>query len=294
MSTNDICLIILQYNKSNLTLDCLNSIKEKDPNFNPNRIVIADNDSDVIHKEALKGARDLFPRAEILYHDENYGFGVAHNMIMQSVKEKYSLFLNNDTILINDALSKIYSEINSSKANFVTGTLYNKDGSFQENCGGYFLFPHPVKHLYLNILNKFAEKSKSKHNYCNGALLALKTDDFRQVGGFDRRLFMYTEDLDLMIKLNKEYPKFHGYRLRDAKVIHLGGASALQLWTNDEKIKCQIEQGNKVVKRHYGWFHNFVYAAIYAGAKVTAALMGVLAGSNKKKELIKAFYRITL
>ena len=68
-----------------------------------------------------------------------------------------------------------------------------------------------------------------------GAVLLVRGTAWAELGGFDERLFMYAEDLDLFRRAAAA-----GWRARfvvDAEFVHLGGASADQRWTGAERAE---------------------------------------------------------
>jgi len=272
-----VCLIVLQYNKLDLTRQCLLSIVEKEEG-GPlvDRFILADNAStEEGVAEQFSWAKSIISNIETVQFSENYGFADAHNRLIEGVNEDYVLLLNNDTLLVNDAITQILRCAFNDKVDVATGILYNQDGSVQPNTKGFYFFPEPLKRINIWIQKKFRTLVKSNAKSCqfdpivyaNGAFLLIKTALFKKVGGFDKQYFMYTEDLDLMIKLNKIGATMRAYHA--PKVVHLGGASSAQVWDEYEKVRFQISQGNRVIIGHYGKIANYTWAIVYGFCAIT-------------------------
>ena len=54
--------------------------------------------------------------------------------------------------------------------------------------------------------------------------MMLRTETFRQLGGFDSRYFMYAEDMDLCFKVRRSGLKIH--HVPQAEIVHHGGCSS--------------------------------------------------------------------
>ncbi|WED20643.1 glycosyltransferase [Vibrio sp. JC009] len=286
-----IAVIILQYNKSNLTIDCLSSMKEHEcvDKFD---IFVVDNNSLDSEYEAIESYRDRNDFFNIIRMEKNYGFGVAHNILINSISNKFVVLLNNDTLLIDNAITKISEYYLNNDCDFCTGTLLNTDKSYQENSAGYFYFPHPLIRLSNAIKNNLLKGSVTRINYVNGAFFMISKELFLKAGGFSKNIFMYGEDLDFMIKLNLMGFN-NGIKLNNTRIIHIGGASSLQKWNNKEKSRLQISQGNCIVKQHYGKTKNFVFAMIAFVVTILSVNKLLFSTELYKNNLLKSIYRLT-
>ncbi len=247
-----LCVLILQYNSSDLTLQLLESIVlHEAKTLNQYRIIVMDNASlDPKKKEIV----ERFSFVEFIQYQSNLGFAKAHNAIMAQIEEPWVLLLNNDCILLNNAISQTLVSSQSVNADFSTCALYNKDRTIQIN---FSLTPSPLRRVFLHYtaLNRYiieplkVNTKTCKVGYINGAFLMLKQSSIPQSLLFDERYFMYTEDLDLMIRYAKNNKQ--GYRFSSAKVIHLGGASAKREWGDKDRLDIKDKQAVECFQRHF-------------------------------------------
>lgn len=98
----DVSIIIVNYNTYDLTLDCINSIKEKTNNIKY-EIIVVDNNSPNRIIENLK-----LENVRLVLNSKNGGFGYANNIGNKYAKGKYLFFLNSDTILMNNAIFELF------------------------------------------------------------------------------------------------------------------------------------------------------------------------------------------
>lgn len=247
----ELVVLILQYNSADLTIQLLNSIEQHEAANRKNyRFVLMDNGSiDNKRSEIVS----LFPWIEFVEYGENLGFGRAHNRIMPHVVEPWVLLLNNDCILLNDAISCTLNEAHRLGADFATCAVKNEDLSDQAN---FSTLPTPLRRVFLNatgvtrllwVLRRWARNTRV--GYINGAFLLIKHSSIPDAILFDDRYFMYTEDLDLMYRLGKQGS--HGYRLSAGKVVHLGGRSAVRKWTGNEINHKKELQAKECMQRHF-------------------------------------------
>ena len=89
----DVSIIIINYKTEELTVNCLESIKQKTNGINYEVIVI-DNDS---QDASIDNIMKAHPWAKYIKSSENLGFGKANNLAAKEAVGKYVFFLNSDT-----------------------------------------------------------------------------------------------------------------------------------------------------------------------------------------------------
>ncbi|VAX22350.1 hypothetical protein MNBD_NITROSPINAE02-1402 [hydrothermal vent metagenome] len=247
-----LCLLILQYNSSDMTLKALESIKKYEGDrLNEYRIVIMDNASKNPRQEAIT---TLYPFVEYIQYEENLGFAKAHNRVWDSIEEKWTLLMNNDCVLLNNAIHKTMTQAEESRADFGTCALYNEDMTPQIN---YAPLLSPFRRIMWEMtgFNKYvwprlkSRRKKSTVGFISGTFLLIKTELFKEAGKFDESYFMYTEDLDLMFRLDKMGAR--GCLFTQGRLIHSGGQSASRRWGNDEIARMRVRQCIETMKRHF-------------------------------------------
>ena len=108
------------------------------------------------------------------------------------------------------------------------GKLLNKDGSAQPSCGKFYnLF-----NLFLMLMGierfgvlKSSPKNIQRVDWVSGGCMMIRSKFFQEIGGFDEKFFMYTEDMELCFRAKKiDNPT---YFYPNVKVLHktLGSSS---------------------------------------------------------------------
>ena len=136
-------IIIVSFNTSKITIDCLESIlKDKGLTFDldkisnkeqiPCEIIVVDNnsqDDSILQIEKFK-------KVKLIKNKNNFGFGKANNQGLKIAKGNYILLLNSDTIILHSAISQSLNWLASHpEASVCTAQLLNKDKSIQASGG---------------------------------------------------------------------------------------------------------------------------------------------------------------
>ena len=221
----------------------------------------------VIDNSPTDEARKLcqHPKIEYIHNTSNIGFGKAHNIALSKVIDhfKYHIVINPDVYFDPDVLEKLYDFMETDEE---IGQLMPKvldpNGSLQHLCK---LLPSPynlIMRRFLGFWKTELEKSNYRYEmrfsdynsimnvpFLSGCFMFFRTATLKEVGFFDERLFLYTEDTDLtrrMHRFNKTifYPEatiYHHHAKGSYKEPKL-------LWHN---IKSTISYFNK-----WGWIND--------------------------------------
>lgn len=237
----DFVIIILNWNKPNLTINTVKSIK-----INSNlstKIVIADNGSDDNSTEIFEKET----KAEILKLDCNYGYAKGYNLAVKHVLLKYDpeylLLLNNDTELYPDTLMAFYDKRES--ADIITPKIYYNNKTTLWSCGG------KINSWRSLAINKgIGEEDRGQYeefvktDFATGCAIWVKSEVVKSISLFDENYEYYYEDVDFSFRANKIGYKV--YYLPSAKVVHMVGQSA-----GDEYEKFQS---------YYRWRNRFIFS----------------------------------
>lgn len=146
----------------------------------------------------------------IIQNKKNLGFGAAHNMPIKEGIGKYHFVINPDIEINGDILSDMadFLEENSDIVMAMPNIL-NPDKTVQ-----YLPKKRPTfKRLYLGrFFKKYRDEyvmantnfeSVTDIDFCTGCFFGIKGSVFENLGGFDKRYFMYMEDVDLTLMAKK-------------------------------------------------------------------------------------------
>jgi O-antigen biosynthesis protein len=230
----DVSIIIVNYNSTELLKNCLGSIEKFTSGINY-EVIVVDNNSISGEIDDLLKNKD---RITFIKNDVNRGFGAANNQGVKIAKGKYVLLLNNDTILFENSIKKVFDFAETLEENEIIGCkLLNEDKSVQKsvydsptllnvftaNFFLYLIFPRSKHFNKYHLMNNGLDKT-TEVDVVMGAFIFMSRIKFEELGGFDERFFFYMEDTDLCYKHKKAGGKVIYFP--ETSIIHLKGKSA--------------------------------------------------------------------
>lgn len=243
----DVSIIIVSYNTCSLTLNCLKSVFEqtKAVDF---EVIVSDNGSKDGSVEKIK---QEYPQVVLIENNANLGFGAANNRGLKVAKGKYILYLNNDTILLNNAVKIFFdyweNTTEKERIGALGANLLNENGEVVHSYG---VFPKPIKEILLLstrlvitfslwIFNRKRRNNKKIVNqkyiglvdYLTGADLFIKNN---QSALFDERFFLYYEETFLQKQLEKR--GLNRIMIDGPQIVHLEGQC------NSKKEDCTVSR----------------------------------------------------
>ncbi len=160
--------------------------------------------------------KEQHPKVRLIANPVNIGFGAGNNVAVPQTESRYVLFLNSDTIVMENALTGLVKYADSRpEVGIVGAKLLNEDGSLQYSCRrypnlmtGFFrntplgkLFPDN-KHATDYLMQDWDHATPRDVDWVSGAALMLRRKLYDQIGAFDEDYFMYCEDVDLCYRAN--------------------------------------------------------------------------------------------
>lgn len=259
----DIAVVIINYNSSSYTINCVKSIIEKTDKNTSFQLVIVDNASQKIDYESLKTYTDSLGSNSILIKSKiNTGFGGGNMLGVNHCQAKYISFVNNDTIFQNDCLNKLKVFMDSNSKIGVCGPqAFKENGELLSTIDHFASLPREIiGRWFLERINnkKYPARKKLytqpiKAQFVAGSFMFFRTSDFNEIGGFDTNIFLYYEETDLckrLLKIGKT-----AFLLPQAKFTHFHGASTKK--SIDIKIELKISL-LYVIRKHYGLFQYWI------------------------------------
>lgn len=222
-----VTLIIVNFNGCADTLECLDSIKKahltKEIQLD---IVVVDNAS---ADDSVEKIRKQFPSVHIIIKNENTGFAEGNNSgITYALKRDadYVLLLNNDTYVAEDFITRLTDGAKkNSRGGIFVPKIYFAPGceTFEERykstelgkviwyAGGLIDWENMLaSHRGVDEVDIGQYDEVIKTAYATGCAMLIKKEVFDTVGFFDRRLYLYYEDLDFCRRAQKKgYDTFY-------------------------------------------------------------------------------------
>lgn len=211
-----VSIVILNLNKPDMTIECLEALWEHTTDI-AYEVIVVDNGSSPENQKKLaayEGPHTLLPLAI------NRFFGEGNNIGAEAAKGEFVLFLNNDVIVTKGWLKPLvdvfdtYPDAGCSgpKFEYPSGELQEAGALLDEN-------GRPVQ------IGKFQSPNQARFNtvrsvdYVSAATVLMRRKDFMTVLGFDFRYEpAYYEDCDLCLKIGSLGKKT--YYVPQSRIIH--------------------------------------------------------------------------
>ena len=205
MEKVDVSGCIVTYNNMGTLPDTLKSIFENcDPEIF--KLYVVDNGSTDGTAEFIK---NNYPQVELIETGENLGFGKGHNRVLDKLNSKYHIIINPDITIRDDVIGIIRDYFDDHEdVGIVSPKICFPDGRLQ-----ILGKRNPkIKYLVASRMRNEKEPGKTLSEYAmletglddemdievaSGCFLAIRSDLFKKLSGFDERYFMYFEDFDL-------------------------------------------------------------------------------------------------
>lgn len=160
-------------------------------------VVIADNG---LVKSERDGLEKEFPEATIISFGENLGFGRALNRAIRTVGSGPVILVNDDAIARPNFVEEMVKA--SSRAPMVAGVLTCAEAPDLIDSAGVIIDQALMAFDYLSGNQVDAlEGNVAPPLGPTGAAALYDRDFFSAVGGFDERIFLYYEDVDLALRM---------------------------------------------------------------------------------------------
>lgn len=289
----DLSIVIVNWNTYKLLDQCLNSL-DGTQSMIKKEIIVVDNGST---DDSVKMVELKHPDVMLIKNDENVGFSKANNQGFRMSHGRYVMFLNTDTIVLGDALSKIVEFLDTNpEAGIVGPKVLNPDGSLQVSAAKSPTLMNTIVDLFkFGIIPRFSSWYASYDNtmevgWVSGACLTARCETIEQLGGWDESLFMYSEDVDLCMRAHDMgwgiffYPR--------AEIIHLRGQSIGQL---DKRRVLQVHKSVAYLRRRYfspvAYSIYLLFATLAMAAKIVYFLCRLVASYLSKDTSMRVTYR---
>lgn len=253
----DLTIIIVNWNGGEMLTDCLASIAKTQGNLKL-QVIVVDNASRDGSREA---AQKQFPQFHTFNSGSNLGFGRANNLVRPMAQSDLVLFLNPDTVVLENALQEMIAFMRTHPEVGGLGCkMRTHEGEIHEL--GLQYSPSPMKEFVRQLLpasaisrlfpNMLPHLDANKSGYAvklYGGCLMVPKALLDQIGWFDERYFMYAEDADMCRTIMANGKKL--YYLASTEIIHVAGGTSEKA-PSGFSILMMSESIAKFMKKYYG------------------------------------------
>lgn len=194
-------VLVLNYNG----IDFLKRFCQSWIDFLPDNteLVIADNAST---DESLMYLKESYPQIRLIELQKNHGFAQGYNFAMEEVVTPYCILLNSDIEIKSDWVPPLIEMLESNESiAAVQPKIRDQKASdhfeYAGAAGGFvdrLYYPFCRGRIFQSI-----EKDENQYDdsieifWATGAAIALRTEEFKMIGGFDSDFFAHMEEIDL-------------------------------------------------------------------------------------------------
>ncbi len=230
---------IVCWNTRDLTIDAIGRLLEASDDVDLH-VLVRDNGSTDGTAQALRGA---FPDVDVQV-GHNVGFAAGVNTLLARSDAPWFLALNSDAWPEPGAVRTLLeAAAQRPRAAVLAPTLLRPDGTLEVGV-------HPLPSLRGAGRRPLPPAAGPREvGWAVGAALLLRREAWQSLGGFDERLFMYAEDLDLCWRARQA--GWQVWEVPGAVVRHVGNASGAQRYGRTRE-RAVIANANRVVRRHLG------------------------------------------
>ena len=184
-------IVFVTYNSVKWIDNCIESIVKNKYNLKNVSLYFYDNNSNDDTIKKLNDNKDKygskFNNFDIIKGEINNGFGYGNNVASKNGNGSYILFLNIDTTIMEDTLTKIEEEIKKSDKTVKMWELSQRP------------YEHP----------KYYDPITGYTSWASGACVIVERKTFEELGGWDDNIFMYCEDVELSWNFRS-----HGFNIK--------------------------------------------------------------------------------
>lgn len=194
-----VSIVILNWNGTDDTLHCLESVAQLD--YNNYETIVVDNGS----SEDISRLREIKkPKIILIEEPRNLGFTGGEISALENCSGEYILILNNDAIIDKGAIKEALNVFSKdSKIAAVGGRSYLLD----DNGGkmGIFHYSHQRVDPITAEVCTYSKDDDSERDVSNvsGACVLIRKKAIDKVGYFDKRFFAYYEETDLFSRFRR-------------------------------------------------------------------------------------------
>ena len=210
----------------------------------PERVVVVDNGSRDDSPERLR--REL-PDCRLVTLRKNIGYARAANAGVAALEGAAYLVVNNDAFVERPGtIARMLESLGRDRTGIVVPRLLNPDGSLQPTVRP---FDTPAVALVRAsglsrlIPNRWQPRWSTHWDHArsraicaaDGAVLLVRGDTWRELGGFNPSSYMYAEDTDICWRAVER--GWAVWFAAGAEFVHLGNATASRRWSNPERAE---------------------------------------------------------
>jgi len=288
-------IIIISWNTRDLLAACLDSVYAHPPEGEFEVIVVDNASTD----GSAQMVRERFPQVRLIENKTNVGFARANNQAIAVSQGEQILLLNSDTVVLAGALEVLMQFMMTHPQTGAAGArLLNPDGSLQTSCSPFptlgreawrLFYGDQLKPLAIYPMQDWDITTPRPVDVLLGACLMVRRAVLDQVGLLDESYFMYSEEVDLCLRIRQAGWSIHW--IPAAQIIHYGAQSSNQI---PERMFLQLHRSKVLyLRKHAGRLTAIAYKGLLATAALAriAGAFLIRSGPPDRRQTLVANYR---
>ena len=296
-----VSVIIVSYNTREYTVKSIRSaLASRGFKQGEVEVIVIDNNSP---DDSVVYIKKNLPKVIIVGNKDNRGFGGGNNQGAKMANGKYLLLLNPDAFLAEDSLRVMVDLMEKNQDIVSVGPQLRFEGGAMQQSGGYLPTPGRVMAWMwwldkLPLIKAFFptpyhvfDLDWHKHDqfpeWLMGACVMFRKNEFLAAGGFDDKIFMYAEEVELYRRLQETLHK-KVLLTTKAKVVHIGSVSTKK--ANAYRLVYELQGIEYIYAKHYPrllWFIRFV---IYTGVVMRLIIFSLIPSRREALAEYKKFF----
>jgi hypothetical protein len=172
-----------------------------------------------------------FPKVKFIHNSQRLSFAAKHNQVLQRCQGEFILLLNDDTVIMDQALDRMieFLTAHSAEVGIVGCTNIDQAGNFTLSC-----YPFPTaktiiwQHARLGrwfpgrAHEQYLALAKNNEpfptGWVKGACLMIRKEVIERIGYLDEKFFLFSEEVDYCYRAQKA--GFSIYQVPRARILH--------------------------------------------------------------------------
>ena len=215
-------------------------------------VILVDNSS---KDDGLEPILKRYTKIQFINNSKNLGFARANNQGAKIASGDFLLFINPDTVMIEDAIESMLDYIRSDSSIGILGPkVLNSDQTTQYSCrkfptiwSGLFNRYSLTTRLFPNnrysrdyLMLDYDHNSTRSVDWVSGCCMMMSKSTFNKANGFDENYFLFIEDVDICQVIKKRLRVVY---FPNAKIYH-------KISSSNARSTPQM-----IIKRHQGMIY---------------------------------------
>jgi N-acetylglucosaminyl-diphospho-decaprenol L-rhamnosyltransferase len=279
-------VVIVSYRVTDLTIDCLRSLKEEVEQTPGVKVAVCENGTGGAAADRLRQAiadNDWESWIDLTVIYPNRGFTGGNNAVIRPALEsrdppEYILLLNADTLARKRSLESLVAFMDSHPKVGIAGSmLLWPDGTIRSSCFRFLGIASEFdRGLRVGLVSKLLSpwqtvfpmpKEASRVGWVPGASMILRRTMLEEIGLLDEGLYTYFDDPDICLRAHRA--GWETWYVPESQVVHLEGSST--------EIASHIRKPARLAPYWYQARRRYFlknYGAIYAAVADAAFIIG--------------------